>query len=245
MGWMRMGNGSYKNPIGIFALIMAGILLFGCASQPSAPVPNSTACGTDLHLCQDGTHVARDAANNCQFAACPSAACATDTRACPDGSHVSRNPSNNCEFNACTPSTACTMEAKLCSDGSYVGRNSSKNCTFDACPVVIAPAANDSNLAAEGASCAGAAGIICQSGLQCITSGQPGADGTCTAPAPPTQNLQRCPTERYIVCTADTNPVCGEQATNQAAFRDYTNPCEACSIRSNAIGYYMGTCENQ
>ncbi|MFA6489581.1 MAG: hypothetical protein WCT52_02765 [Candidatus Micrarchaeia archaeon] len=245
-----MGNKTRTNLIGAFALFMTGLLLFGCASQPTAPVPNSTVCGTDRYLCQDGTYVVRNSANNCQFGACPTpTACANDTRACPDGSHVGRNPSKNCEFSECSPSTACTLEAKLCYDGSLVSRNSSRNCAFNACPAVIIPVqqngTNQSNLAAEGETCAGAAAIKCQSGLQCITSGQPWADGACTAPAPASSELQKCTGDRYEFCTAEFNPVCGKQATEQAAFRDYPNPCEACSTRSNAIGYYLGTCENQ
>lgn len=103
----------------------------------------------------------------------------------------------------------------------------------------------NSSLAAEGETCAGALGINCQPGLQCLTSGQIGAIGSCAKPVESTQDLQRCPNDRNTVCTAENNPVCGKQGTEQSTFRDYINACEACSIRSNAIAYYTGTCENK
>jgi hypothetical protein len=238
-----MGNKLYKNLIGIFALLVAGFVLSGCTSQQPAPVP--VVCGTDLYTCQDGTQVARNPNNGCQFAACPPLpACTEEAKLCSDGSYVSRNSSRNCEFNACPAPVACTQEAKLCSDGSYVGRNSSRNCAFDACPIVIQNNTNQT-LAAEGEVCAGAAGIRCQSGLQCIISASSGSETTCTVPAPPTNELNQCPGERYTVCTGEITPVCGKAVTGQASFRDYLNPCMACSTDSNAIGYYMGTCENQ
>jgi len=273
-----MTSNSYKNLIGIFALLAAGILLSGCTNQQPAPVP--TACGTDLYACSDGSHVARNPDNNCNFNACPSpatcaagttpcydgsyvsrnlskncaydscpapVACPADAKLCPDGTAVGRNSSNNCAFEACPIPTACTNELKLCYDGSYVSRNLSKQCIFDTCQDTIIPDLNQTNssLAAEGETCAGVAGIKCQSGLQCIISGQPGAEGACNPPAPPTNEMQQCPSTRNTVCTDEVNPVCGKLGTEQAGFRDYTNPCKACATDSNAIGYYMGTCENQ
>ena len=215
-----MGNTVYKNLTGIIALLLVGFALFGCIGQPAVPaqlpaqVPVPTVCGKDLQTCPDGTQVARNPANDCQFIACPQP-------------------------------LVCTMEAKLCSDGSFVSRNWSRNCAFNPCPVVTNSTLNASNLAPVGASCAGAAGIKCQVGLQCIISGQPNADGTCTTPAPALQSMKQCPNERYSNCTNDISPVCGKAVTAQAAFRDYNNACEACSTSSNAIGYYAGTCENQ
>ena len=209
-----MGNEIYKNLIGVFALLMVGFALFGCTSQPAVPVQPPTVCSKDLY-------------------------------SCPDGTQVARNPENSCQFIACPQPLVCTMEAKLCSDGSYVSRNSSRNCAFDACPVVANPAPNVSNLAPVGANCAGAAGIRCQEGLQCIISGQPNADGTCTTPAPPQQSMKQCPEERYSNCTNELSPVCGRGTDSKATYRDYHNACEACSTSSNSIGYYAGTCENQ
>ena len=106
------------------------------------------------------------------------------------------------------------------------------------------PVPYNSSLAAEGETCAGAAGIACQPGLQCVTSGH-GDFGSCSKPAPASQDLRECPGERNAYCTVEINPVCGKLATSQVGFRDYLNPCEACSTRSNAIGYYMGTCANK
>ena len=218
-----MGKPSNMNLIGVFALLMASIVLFGCASQPSTPAPNQTICSTDV-------------------------------KACPDGSSVARDPASNCQFIACPQPVACTAEAKICPDGSSVGRNASRGCAFNDCPAVVVPvippvqnATNQTNatLAGIGADCAGTTGIACQAGLQCLTSGQPGEVGTCTAPAPATQQLIQCPSVRNQFCTADINPVCGKGTDTKSTFRDYTNPCQACATTSNAIGYYMGTCVNQ
>ena len=242
-----------RNMIGVFALLMASLVFLGCTGQPSVPVqqpaPNPAVCATDLHLCPDGTSVARDPANGCQFIACPQpAACPADSQLCPDGSYVSRNASKNCAFDDCQNITVCTMDARSCPDGSYVARNVSKNCAFDDCPLIANQTQNNSvnsTLAGEGADCAGASGIGCQPGLQCITSGQQGAPGTCTAPAPASQDLVQCPSVRNTACAADINPVCGKGTDAKATFRDYANPCVACSTSSNAIGYYMGACANK
>jgi len=248
-----MDNNNYRNLFGVLALLMAGFALSGCTGQPS--VPNQV-CSTDLYACQDGTSVARDPANNCQFATCPSpTVCTEEARVCPDGSYVGRNASKNCIFDSCPPQPACTADAKLCYDGTYVIRNSSKNCAFNACPIVIVPvpipeqnntipAPINSSLAGVGEVCAGVEGLRCQFGLQCITSGH-GDYGTCTEPAPPSQDMQRCPEERYTACTNEISPVCGKGTDSKSTFRDYINACEACSASSNAIGYYTGTCENQ
>jgi hypothetical protein len=235
-----MGAGNYKNLLGIFALLAASFILLGCTSPPPM------VCGTDVYHCQDGSYVTRDPANNCQFSSCPlPAACTQEAKLCSDGSYVSRNSSNNCAFDACPQTPACALGAKLCIDGSYVVRNPSKNCAFDACPVVFSPPENVSNLAGVGDDCAGVEGIRCQIGLQCIISGQIGAYGTCTLPAPPLQDMIQCPSERYTICTKQLDPVCGKGTDAKSTFRDYANACVACSTESNAIGYYTGTCENQ
>lgn len=103
----------------------------------------------------------------------------------------------------------------------------------------------NSSLAVEGETCGGVAGITCQPGLQCITSGMIGAEGACSKPAPASQDLQQCPSQRNENCIVQINPVCGKGTDTKATFRDYINACEACSTRSNAVGYYMGTCENK
>jgi hypothetical protein len=62
-------------------------------------------CTADVFECPDGSFVSRDAANDCQFKACPCTVlctvCTDDAMICPDGSVVSRDPDNNCEFKAC------------------------------------------------------------------------------------------------------------------------------------------------
>jgi len=251
-----MGNNIYRNVFGVFALLAAGFVLFGCTGAPAANTQGPAVCSTDLYQCQGGATVARDPANGCQFATCPAVnVCAQDATLCPDGSYVSRNSSKSCAFDACPAPAACMQGAKLCYGGSYVFRNSSKNCAFDACPIVAIPTPVpvqnnttqtpiNSSLANVGEACAGSEGIRCQYWLQCITSGL-GDYGTCTEPAPPSQDMQQCPTDRYATCTTDFTPVCGKGTDSKSTFRDYVNSCEACSIRSNAIGYYFGTCENQ
>ncbi|MFA6214049.1 MAG: hypothetical protein WC717_02110 [Candidatus Micrarchaeia archaeon] len=237
-----MGNKTNRNLLGIFALLAASFILLGCTSPPPAPV----VCGTDVYSCQDGSYAARNPADNCQFTPCPQTpVCAREATLCSDGTYVGRNISKGCAFDACPPNPACPLGAKLCIDGSYVVRNPSKNCAFDTCPIVIAPPANVSNLAGVGDDCAGVAGIRCQLGLQCIISGQIGAYGTCTVPAPPLQNMTQCPSDRYTGCTDQIDPVCGKGVDDKATFRDYENACVACSVGTNAIGYYTGTCENQ
>lgn len=60
--------------------------------------------------------------------------------------------------------------------------------------------------------------------------------------------LYDCPSERHDACTKEYDPVCGRLVgggTEVAGYRDFGNPCEACSVRSNAIGYYIGTCAEQ
>ncbi len=57
--------------------------------------------------------------------------------------------------------------------------------------------------------------------------------------------LYACPETRFEVCTKEYDPVCGRlvgTTTDVAGYRDYPNPCVACSKDNNAIGYYVGTC---
>ena len=57
--------------------------------------------------------------------------------------------------------------------------------------------------------------------------------------------LYDCPENRSENCNAIYDPVCGrivDAGDTPVYFRDYGNPCEACSKASNAIGYYTGKC---
>ena len=115
--------------------------------------------------------------------------------------------------------------------------------------VIPVPIANQTTQptvpAGVGLACGGASGAECEPGLQCITTGAPNAEGTCTVPAPPTQELQTCPSQRNETCQPENNPVCGRLVGGSGeveGYRDYSGPCAACSASSNAIGYYYGTC---
>jgi hypothetical protein len=91
------------------------------------------ACAADVMECPDGSFVARDPNNNCEFFQCTDEVfCTADVKECPDGSFVARDPNNNCEFFPCE-AVACTKDAKMCPDGSYVGRIP-PNCEFAPCP---------------------------------------------------------------------------------------------------------------
>lgn len=60
-----------------------------------------------------------------------------------------------------------------------------------------------------------------------------------------TKRLYDCPSVRYPYCTNETDPVCGrvvDPTSSASVFQDYKNPCIACSVGTNAIAYYIGTC---
>jgi len=59
------------------------------------------------------------------------------------------------------------------------------------------------------------------------------------------KTLYDCPSVRYPFCTNETDPVCGrvvDPTSSASVFQDYKNPCVACSVGTNAIAYYIGTC---
>ncbi|MFA6489542.1 MAG: DUF333 domain-containing protein [Candidatus Micrarchaeia archaeon] len=58
--------------------------------------------------------------------------------------------------------------------------------------------------------------------------------------------LYDCPAERADACAEIYDPVCGrmvDPSSSASFFRDYASPCAACAKGSNAIAYYVGTCE--
>jgi hypothetical protein len=99
---------------------------------------NTVLCAMDVHICPDGTAVARNPANNCEFFECPGEGvfCTADAKICPDGSAVARNPANNCEFFDCPGEVACTKDARICPDGTGVGRVA-PDCEFEECPALV------------------------------------------------------------------------------------------------------------
>ena len=76
------------------------------------------------------------------------------------------------------------------------------------------------------------------------------AQGTCeslnlTQKAKDKGVLYYCPPARTDGCTNESDPVCGrlvDPSSSLSNYRDYQNPCTACSNSSNAIAYYVGTC---
>ncbi len=60
--------------------------------------------------------------------------------------------------------------------------------------------------------------------------------------------LYTCALNRPETCANVTDPVCGravDPTSSLSYFRDYDNPCTACSKGSNAIAYYVGKCEDR
>lgn len=60
--------------------------------------------------------------------------------------------------------------------------------------------------------------------------------------------LYDCPVERPESCANESDPVCGrlvDPSSSFSVFRDYAGACAACSAGSNAIAYYVGTCEEK
>ena len=115
---------------------------------------------------------------------------------------------------------------------------------MNATPQQNQTAANQSG-ASEGETCGGQTGVICQPDLQCITSGQLNAEGTCTNPAKQQLEIQNCPSQRNTACTQEYTPVCGRLvggSSEVSGYQDYQNPCVSCSTGTNALGYYYGTC---
>ncbi|MCX8175418.1 MAG: DUF333 domain-containing protein [Candidatus Micrarchaeota archaeon] len=103
-------------------------------------------------------------------------------------------------------------------------------------------------LAKEGEFCGGIAAIACEAGLDCVLDGSyPDAGGVCrgSIDAGKKDEFYICPSKRNEMCTAEYKPVCGRLVgadPEVAGYRDYPNPCVACSKKSNAVGYYLGTC---
>lgn len=83
---------------------------------PSKEKEEAKFCTMDVKTCPDGSFVARDPANGCQFFECPVVAiiendlsepapiaCSMDIKICDDGTTLQRDPANNCQFPSCSP----------------------------------------------------------------------------------------------------------------------------------------------
>lgn len=70
-------------------------------------------CTKEAKICPDGSSVARNLKNNCEFDPCPT--------------KVTKNPAKK-------EPMICTADVKECADGSFVGRDHYNNCAFKECP---------------------------------------------------------------------------------------------------------------
>jgi hypothetical protein len=110
--------------------------------------------------CGDGTFVARDPSNGCEFFPCPEpkpakveltetdseviptyspteTVCREDFFECSESQLVFRNPGDNCNFFPCPKE--CQKDMLECSGGRFVYRNPGDNCNFYPCPVQETP----------------------------------------------------------------------------------------------------------
>ena len=83
-------------------------------------------------MCPDGTELARDPDDDCNFPRCPPPpACPFDIFVCLDGTELVRDPENDCEFPFCPG--ICTQDVFECEDGTFVGRDPDNKCDFFPC----------------------------------------------------------------------------------------------------------------
>jgi hypothetical protein len=90
----------------VFILCILAFIMY--AEKEETQLQEQIVCAQDVMDCPDGSFVARDPENNCEFPACPEPqepeeklVCAQDVKECDDGSFVARDPNNNCEFKDC------------------------------------------------------------------------------------------------------------------------------------------------
>ena len=110
-------------------ILVATITLLCACKQPESVVAETTdtkqqttqakACTKDAKVCPDGSSVARNPNNNCEFFDCPDTVkdiskstikgkgkgsevmCTADVKECPDGTFVGRDSHNKCQFKPC------------------------------------------------------------------------------------------------------------------------------------------------
>jgi hypothetical protein len=81
----------------LLALLGALLLISSCQNKQGT-------CTEEAKLCPDGSSVARDPGNNCEFTPCQeikAAKCSDTVFMCPDGRIVYQDPLDNCEFAPC------------------------------------------------------------------------------------------------------------------------------------------------
>lgn len=89
-----------------------------CSGCPELKECTAKSCTEEVQVCNDGSFVARDPTNGCEFKACPSSdiTCSSDVYECQDGSFVSRDPENGCTFTPCADVSDETCPIPSCMD---------------------------------------------------------------------------------------------------------------------------------
>ena len=89
-----------KSQAYLLILFLIGVIfLIGCQNDITP-----LGCTKEAKLCPDGSSVAPNPDNNCEFDPCPDIipqGCTEEAKICPDGSSVGRNPDLNCRFDPC------------------------------------------------------------------------------------------------------------------------------------------------
>lgn len=251
--------------IGLVALLLLG----GCTLQPQAPPqpPNEPppapdgspqACTEEAKLCPDGSYVGRNASLNCEFDTCPPYApppqLASEGEFC--GGIAANLPENQCE-----PGLECVLDgaypdaAGTCQKPAPTGTDElqvcpperPEICTEEYNPVCGRQVSGTSEVAGYAdygnpcKACSAQSNAIAYYHGTCLDRGF-GNTGT-----PGSSQFFQCPLERHSACTKEYNPVCGRimLPNEMQYYRDYGNPCMACSKDSNAIGYWPGGCQSR
>uniref|UniRef100_A0A7R9WHP2 Uncharacterized protein n=1 Tax=Pseudictyota dubia TaxID=2749911 RepID=A0A7R9WHP2_9STRA len=122
----------------LVALLALGFLP-STSAQKEAQDDAAFACTDDVAMCPDGTYVARDPGNGCQFrpCECSEVLCDDIVQECEDGSFVAPDPCGDCSFPPCPEvdpePLGCTEDLMACPDGTYVGRDPENDCEFRPC----------------------------------------------------------------------------------------------------------------
>jgi len=140
----------------LVALLALGFLP-STSAQKEAQDDAAFACTDDVAMCPDGTYVARDPGNGCQFrpCECSEVLCDDIVQECEDGSFVAPDPCGDCSFPPCPEvdpePLGCTEDLMACPDGTYVGRDPENDCEFrpcvlcrEVCPAVVQECEDDS-----------------------------------------------------------------------------------------------------
>lgn len=137
-----------KMSILIFVLFLTILLTLSISSAQTSTSQESSACAQDVQKCPDGSFVARDLANNCNFKSCPTPQCPANCKcdeqgniiscpttdqggktciACVNGVPTGNVDSNECPIYNC-PSSACPSNCKCDSQGNIIECSITASC---------------------------------------------------------------------------------------------------------------------